>query len=144
MAADVSSLDFDPKNSVFKFNSVDISGNILSLEFTPSYKDVEITKYGDSGFRGSPGIEDCKISLDLLFNQLTTTGTQTVIGAAYAARTQAAFEYYPAGTTSGNTKVSGTGRVTGYRVTGSVGGKVRVAAEITVDDGAGVTFGTAA
>jgi hypothetical protein len=150
MAADVTSLAFDSKVSIFKLGTVgsptspqDISEDIADagVEFPSSWRDVDITTYGSSGLRYNPSIDDSKFTIDFIWNQLTTKGTQTVVGAVHAAKTKVAFEYYPAGATSGNTKLYGDCRCPVFRFMGRVGNAVRIRAEFDVDNGVG--FGTA-
>lgn len=137
MGADVTGLAFDSKVSIFKLGAgaVDISADITNIEFPSAWKELDITTYGKEGMTYYPGIWDTKFTIDFIWNQLTTTGTQQVVGAMHYAKAAAAtaFEYYPAGATSGNLKVSGNCRCPSYRFMGRVGDCVRVRAEFDVD-----------
>ena len=145
MAADATSTFFDSKVSVFKLNDVstaqDISANIVNLDFTNAFKINDVTTYGSTGVKSALSIDESKFSMDLIFNQVTTTGSQTVVGAMWYAKATRAFEYYPVGTTSGNLKISGNCQCTNYQITGKVGDSIRVKADFVVNNG--VTFGTA-
>ncbi len=135
MTADVTSLAFDSKLSVFKLGAgaVNISADIYNIEFPSAWKALNITTYGKEGMTYHPGIWDSKFTIYLVWNQLTATGTQTVVGAMHYAKAAAAtaFEYYPGGTD--NLKVSGNCRCADYQFLGSVGDAVRVRAEFVVD-----------
>ena len=135
----------DSKDIVFKLNNgsslIDISANITGHSFPSEWKTSEITVYGSVGMQYAPSIDATTFTLDLLFNQATTSGTQTVVGAMHAAKAMRAFEFYPAGTATGNTKISGNCWCPKYEIVGKVGTAQLIKAEFKVDNG--VTYGTA-
>lgn len=145
MAADVTSISFDARLSVFKLNDgsslQDISAYIGNMDFGAKFKVNDLTTYGSVGSKPKPGLDDSDFTVDLVWNQVTTTGVQTVVGAMFAAKASRSFEYYPAGVTAGNVKLSGTCVCTDFPVSGKVEDVVRVKAQFKVYNG--VTWGVA-
>ncbi len=145
MAIDATSVKFDARLSVFKLNDgsslQDISASIANIDFGNKFKDNEVTTYGKVGVVPSVSLDATEFDIDFVWNQLTTTGVQTVVGAMYAAKATRAFEYYPAGSTSGNLKLSGSCVCTDYPISGKVEDSVRIRAHFKVSNG--VTFGSA-
>jgi hypothetical protein len=104
---------------VFKLNDgsslQDISSNIVSARFPFKWTVNDISTFGSTGVRHGLSIEDSTFSMVLIFNQITTTGSHTVVGAAWYAKALRAFELYPAGSSgSGNLKITGNCYVTEY------------------------------
>jgi hypothetical protein len=146
MAIDAVSTYFDSRVSVFLLantasTNTDISANITNCEFPDSWKNNVITTYGSVGERYGPSINDTKFTLEMVWNQLTTTGTDVVVQPMHYAKSLKAFAYYPAGTTAGNLKISGNCYCPTYRFMGRVGNYVAIRAEFEVDNG--TTFGAA-
>ncbi len=145
MVADVTSIKFDAKSSIFKLNDGsqlrDISPYIANIVFSNRFKKFETNTYGSLGVRPNLSLDETTFTIDMVFNQVTTVGTHTVVGAMYAAKATRAFEYYPAGVDAGNLKLSGNCKCTTYPLEGQVEDAVRIKAEFSVDNG--VTFGTA-
>jgi len=145
MAADVTSLKFDAKLSIFELNDGsqlrDISPYIANIDFGNKFKVNDVTTYGSLGTRPSLSLDDSDFTIDLVWNQVTTTGVQTVVGAMYAAKATRAFAYYPAGKTAGNTKLSGNCMCSDFPFSGKVEDAVRTKAKFLVDNA--VTFGVA-
>jgi hypothetical protein len=77
----------------------------------------------------------------MMFNQVVTTGSHTVVGAVHAAKTTVPFIFYPVTSGSGNTKITGNCSIPKYEITAQVGTFVKVVAECWVDNG--LTFGMA-
>jgi hypothetical protein len=130
----------DAKDAYLKFNSQDISSHVISCDFPASWKSNDITTFGSLGHRVGPGIFDTKFTAELLLNQVATTGSQTVVGAAWYAKTAYAFEFGPFGSGSGNLKISGNAFVVKYTIKAKMGDTIMVTAEFEVDNG--VTVGT--
>ena len=146
MTVDATSIYFDSKNSVFMLTdnastSRDISPYITNADFTNQFKVVDVTTYGKIGTVPFLTLDDSKFTLDLVWNQVTTTGVQATVESLFTSKTARPFIYYPAGATSGNLKISGNAVVSVYPFSGKVGDAVRVKAEFLVNNG--VTFGTA-
>jgi len=139
MAANTSQY-VDSKDAYLKFNSQDISSHVISVDFPASWKSNDVTTFGSTGHRVGAGIFDTKFTAEMLLNQVATTGSQTVVGAAWYAKTAYAFEFSPFGNTSGNLKISGNAFVTKYHIKAKMGDTLLVDAEFEVDNG--VTFGT--
>ena len=145
MAKDATSVKFDARLSVFKLNDgsslQDLSASIANIEFTNKFREIDITTYGKVGDVPGVTLDAAEFIIDFVWNQLTTTGVSTVVGAMYAAKATRAFEYYPAGTTSGNDKLSGSCVCLEFPFNGKVEDAVRVRARFKVSNG--VTFGSA-
>lgn len=137
---------FDGEVSVFKLNDgsslQDISAYVKELRGLPGqYKMNDITTWGSAGERPGPSIRVDHFTMELLFNMVTSTGVHTVLSSLHTTKAKRAFEFYPAGTTSGNAKISGSAYLPIYEITSRVGDVVMVHAEFHVDNG--VTVGTA-
>ena len=129
----------DSKDIYVKFNGANISASVVGSSFCSEWKINEVTTYGSVGARYAPSIDISTFTLDLLFNQTTTTGTQTVVGAAHIAKSLCPFEVGPAGTGSGNANISGNAWVPKYDIIGKAGSAQMVKAEFKVDNGVTVT-----
>ncbi len=151
MAAD-QNREFNPKVSIFKLNDGsqlrDLSPYIISLSGLPGEFDMKDTStWGSVGERPSVGIQKNHFTVKFLFNMITSVGVATVLNAMWVAQqaggmSARAFEYYPAGTTSGNTKISGSCFLASLDDPSDMGSNaVLVQAEFQVDNG--VTVGTA-
>lgn len=145
MAADQDGY-FDPAVSVFKLNDGsqlrDLSAYINELRGLPGQTKMnDKTTFGSVGERPAPSIKIVHFTLELLFNMVTSVGTHTVLEAMWDDKALRAYEYYPAGETSGNAKFSGSAYLPIYEITGRVGNIIMVHAEFHSDNG--VTIGTA-
>ncbi len=101
----------DSGGVVFKLNNgsslIDISPNIVSSRWPLKFILNDISTFGVLGVTHGLSIEDSGFTLNLIFNQVATTGSDTIVGAMYAAKATRAFESYPVGVTSGNRKMAG-------------------------------------
>jgi hypothetical protein len=137
---------FDAKVSIFKINDGsqlrDISPYVLELKGLPGQFTVnDITTWGSLGERPGPGIFVAHFTMELLFNMITSVGVWTALNTMFSAQALRAFEYYPAGTTVGNAKISGSAYMPVFEITGRVRNEVNVHAEFHVDNAP--TLGTA-
>jgi hypothetical protein len=145
MAAD-QNVFFDAKVTVFKLHDGsqlrDLSAYIKESRGLPGqYKVNDVTTYGSTGERPGPSIFVSHFSVEFLFNQITSIGVHTVLSTIFTAQALRAFEYYPAGATTGNPKFSGSAYMPVYEVTSVVGDVVTVHAEFQVDNA--ITVGVA-
>lgn len=145
MAIDATSVKFDARLSILKINDgsslQDVSAHVANVDFGNKFKVNDMTTYGSVGTKPALGLDDSEFTVDFVWNQVTTTGVQTVVGAMYAAKATRAFEYYPAGIVAGNLKLSGNCVCVEYPLAGKVEDAVRVRVRFTVHNG--VTFGAA-
>ena len=130
----------DSRDFYLKYNSSDVSANVRDHSVPAEWKYNDITTYGSLGMRYGKSIDVTTFTVTFLFNQVATTGTQTVVGAAWYAGTLAPFEMGPAGTASSNTKVTGNAYCTKYELIGKAGDAQTVKAEFKVDNA--LTFAT--
>lgn len=118
----------------------DFSGDLNSVEFDQATAMAKSTGIGGStdetyliGFR------DNKFSLKAFFNDTALTGIYTVLSGISLAFKQAV--YSPAGTTTGNVKITAANAcVTDFKITSPVGGTVTLDANEQVSGG--VVFST--
>ena len=136
----ITTQSIDSSLSALVLNSVDVSTDIIKTTFPSKWINNDITTFGSVGRRYNPGIDETKFTIEFLFNQVAVSGSQTVIGAVHAAKTTVPFAFYPAGNTSGQTKISGNCSIPEYEITAQTGTFVKATATIYVDNG--VTFGT--
>lgn len=137
---------FDSKVSVFKLNDgstlQDLSTYCKETSGLPGeIKMNDVTTFGSIGERPGPSIYIGHFSVKFVFNMITTTGLHTIIGGMWTNKALRAFEYYPAGITTGNTKISGSCYLAKPPITSRVGDYVVMDCEFWVDNGA--TWGTA-
>ncbi len=137
---------FDSEKSIFKLNDGsqlrDLSAYVKELRGLPGqFKVNDITTFGSVGERPGPSIYVNHFTVEFLFNMVTSVGVHTVLAALHSSKALRAFEYYPAGTTAGNAKFSGSAYMPVYEIISRVGDQVMVHAEFHVDNG--VTIGTA-
>ena len=121
-------------------NSQDISNAVQKVTFPASWVANDITAFGSIGRRYGKGIDESKFTIEAMFNQVVTTGSNTVLSAAWSGAAAVAFAFYPAGNSSGNTKIIGNMWVQKYEVVSQVGTYVKITAECLVDNG--TTIGT--
>lgn len=145
MAAD-QDRHFDGKVAVFKLNDgsqlQDISAHIISHRGLPGqFKMNDSTTWGSVGERPAPSIYVVHFTIEFLFNMITSTGSMTVLKGVFSNKALRAFEFYPAGTTAGNEKYSGSAYLPILEVVSQVGQFTQIHTEFHADNG--VTLGTA-
>ena len=145
MAAD-QDVYFDSDVSVFKITagggSRTMTPYIKELRGLPGqYKVNDITAFGAVGEQPGLGLIVAHFSIEWLFNQVDVGGTYTILYSLWNAKIAAAFEYYPAGETVGNAKISGNAKLVVFEVTNRVGDYVAIHSEFYADNG--VTCGLA-
>ena len=131
---------FDAKVTVFKINDGsqlrDLSAYIKESRGLPGqFKMNDITTYGSVGERPGPSIFVVHFSVEFVFNMVTSVGVHSVLSAIHSGKALRAFEYYPAGTTTGNPKFSGSVYLPVYEITSRVGDYVTAHAEFHADNG---------
>ena len=133
---------FDSKVSIFKLATVDLSTYVKEITGLPGeIKMNDVTGFGSAGERPGPSIYSGHFSVKFVYNMITTTGLHTIIGGMWTNKTLTAFEFYPAGTTAGNTKLSGNCYLQKAPITSRVGDYVSMDCEFWTDNG--TTWGTA-
>lgn len=137
---------FDARVSILKINDGsqlrDVSPYVIELRGLPGqYKVNDISTWGSLGERPGPSIFVVHFTVEFLFNMITSVGTHTVLSSMFSNKALRAFEYYPAGITTGNAKLSGSAYLPIYEITGRVGNQLTVHAEFHADNG--ITIGTA-
>jgi len=137
----ITTQSIDSYNSALSVNSQDISAALIKITFPSTWIANDITAFGSTGRRYGKGIDETKFTIEAMFNQVATTGSYTVLEAAHAGSTAVTFSFYPAGTSSGNAKISGNCWVQKLEYVAQVGNYVRINADCFVDNG--VTYGTA-
>ena len=135
---------FNAEVSVFKLNDGselrDLSPYVNELKGLPGEVTMnDKTTFGSVGERPAPSIEANHFTVEFQFNMVTSLGVHTVLGTMWKNKALRAFEYYPAGTTSGNTKFSGSAYLSIYEITSRVKNIITVHAEFHVDNGVTIT-----
>jgi hypothetical protein len=125
----------DVKNCNLSINGIDISANVVKVTFPSSWVNSDVTAFGSVGRRYSPGIDETKFTVEMMFNQVAVSGTHAVVGAVHYAQSTVPFAFYPATSVVGNTKISGNCSIPKYEITSQVGNIVKVTAECWVDNG---------
>lgn len=137
---------FDAEVSVFKLHDGtalrDISAYVNELRGLPGQTKMnDITTWGSVGERPGPSIKVVHFTMELLFNMVASVGVHTVLEAMWDDKALRAFEWYPAGETADNAKISGNAYLPIYEITSRVGNFIAVHAEFHADNG--VTIGVA-
>ncbi len=144
MAVD-QSVSFDSGVSIFKVNDGsqlrDLSPYVVELKLEATFKTNDVGGWGAVGDRPAASIKAKRLIGELNFNMVTDVGVETVLGAMHDAKALRAFEFYPAGTTTGHTKYSGNALLPVYHITNKYKNSLTVHVEFEVDNGG--TRGTA-
>lgn len=120
------------KDAVFKIDDSgatlrDISSVINSTSLSRSAETAEVTAIGGSNSKSYiPGLRDATISVEGMADVTTSGYLDGVLGVVTD------FEFYPAGTASGQVKYSGTAILTSLETGAEVGGAVSVSGEFQV------------
>ena len=131
----ITTRSIDVQSCSLSINGVDVSDNVIKVTFPSSWINNDVTAFGSVGRRYNAGIDETKFTVEMMFNQVATTGSHTVVGAVHTAKTTVPFAFYPATSASGNTKISGNISIPKYEITSQVGAIVKVTAECWVDNG---------
>jgi len=137
---------FDAKVSIFKLTDAsvlrDMSAYVKKVAGLPGqYKVNDVTTFGSVGERPGPSIFVVHFTVDFLFNMVTDVGVHTVLSTMHSGKALRAFEWYPAGTTTGNAKIYGSAYLPIYEITSDVGNYITAHAEFHADNG--ITQGAA-
>ena len=93
------------KAGLFKFNAVDLSTWTTKVDFDESAMMLDTTTFGATAKSFIGGLKDNKFSADFIYDQSANASEATLqpqIGNLVT------FEYGPAGSTTGNTKYTGS------------------------------------
>lgn len=91
-----------------------ISPYIKTIDFNRSNDSNDTTTKGAEGHTYRPGLTDGEISIDGLWDDTASTGSQTVLSTLVGIETTVGFEYGPEGNTSTMVKYSGECILTSY------------------------------
>ena len=101
----ITTRSIDVQSCSLSINGVDVSNNVIKVTFPSSWINNDVTAFGSVGRRYNAGIDETKFTVEMMFNQVATTGSHTVVGAVHTAKTTVPFAFYPATSGSGNTKI---------------------------------------
>jgi hypothetical protein len=130
----------DGQLSGLEINNVVVSPSVQKLTFPGKWINNDVTAFGSVGRRYAPGIDETKFTIELLWNQVATNGSQTVVGNVFNSKNTVAFSFFPAGNSNGQLKINGLCSIPEYDITAQVGTYVKAVAVCYVDNG--VTFST--
>jgi hypothetical protein len=122
------------KDSVFEFNSVDVSQYLTGAGAQLSGDPAEITALGDQSKAFIPGFQEGTIPIEGAFEPTA----HSTFSAAF--NTEVPWAYYPAGNVMGLPEITGNGILVSYEVNSEVGDLVSISGEIQMTGD--VTFGT--
>ena len=120
--------------SVFKLNDgstlQDISPDIVGI--TPHFASHihDATALGATHERPYVGMDLTSLDLELVYNEDALVGTDTILAALLEQTDAVAYEYYPRGIGTGNTKFSGTCFIENYQPITRVGSLVLATATL--------------
>ena len=119
----------------------DITTYITDITGLPGKRDLaDVTTFGSVGHRWKPSLENAEFTVNILYSEDGTYGTNTTFGYLRTSASTSAFEFYPSGTSAGHSKVSGNCWVDDYPIVSKVGDVVKAAIHCKVDNG--VTIAT--
>lgn len=127
---------FDSRLSQFKITDAtavlrDISDYIVSIEGLPGVRELnDATTLNRTGRYWHPSLENVTITLELMYSEDASVGTDTVLGPLRTHTAAVAFEYWPHGATG--KKYSGNAWVRDYRVVTRVGNIVTARCDLNV------------
>lgn len=114
--------------------SQDISAYVKSVEGLPGPRNLnDVTTFGSVGHRWSPGLQDNTVTIELVYSEDATTGSNTVFSPIRTATTSKAFIWYPSGSTGA--AFSGNLWVETYEITSRIGNAVMAKVTARVDNG---------
>jgi len=131
---------FDSGQSVFQITDVtpgqlrDITPYIVAIDGLPGPRELaEATTLGDTGRMFYPILENAVITLELLWSDDGSIGSDTVLGPLRTHTAAVAFDYGPEGKAQGDIKYSGDAWVRDYRILSRVGQMVTARCELQVN-----------
>ena len=131
---------FDSQLSVFQITDVspgtlrDITPYIVAIDGLPGPRELaEATTLNDSSRRYHPTLENAVITLELLWSDDASVGSDTVLGPLRTHSAAVAFDYGPEGKTGGDVKYSGSAWVRDYRILSRVGNMITARCELQCD-----------
>lgn len=113
-----------------------ISSYLNEVSFPETVETADTANFGSSAHTYVIGLTDATISLSGMWDPTVDSRFTGLLGN----ETAVAFEYGPAGGTTGKTKYSGNAYITSYEVSGGIGDMVSFSAELQVTGA--VTRGT--
>jgi len=131
---------FDSGQSVFQITDVspgqlrDITPYIVTIDGLPGPRELaEATSLNDDGRKFYPTLENVVITLELLWSDDGSVGSDTVIGPLRTHTAAVAFDYGPEGKTQGDIKYSGNAWVRNYQILSRVGQMITARCELQVN-----------
>ena len=112
-------LSYTGNAGVVKLGGV-VLAEVTSYSLESSTASIDSTSMGDTARTFVKGLESFTGSADVIYDTAHQTDIPALAGGADAV----ILELYPAGTTGGLRKVSGTVLITGYSMTGSLDGMI--------------------
>lgn len=114
--------------------SQDISSYITSIDGLPGKRDYsDVAVLGSVGHQWFPSLENAEFTIDVLYSEDATNGSDTVLGPMRTASTTRAFVFWPSTTTGKN--YAGNCWLDDYSITSRVGSIVSARVHCKVDNG---------
>ena len=114
--------------------STDISSYITQISGLPGKRDLsDVTTFGSIGHRFKSSLQNAEFSIDVLYSEDGTYGTNLVFGYLRTSVSTSAFQYWPNGTTGGC--IYGNLWVDDYAAVSKVGDAVKATIHCKVDNG---------
>lgn len=130
---------YDSHQSVFQITDTgstlrDITPYIVSVDGLPGPRELgEATTLNDSGRKWYPVLENGTITLELLWSDDASVGSDTVLGPLRTHGSAVAFDYGPEGKSGGDIKYSGNAWVRNFQITSRVGSLITARCELAVN-----------
>jgi hypothetical protein len=119
--------------SVSGANETEISDYIIDMTFNNDRDLSDVTTFGSVGHRWKASLQNAEFTINLLYSEDTTYGTNTTFGFIRAMTSTATFSYYPGATTAESYK--GNCWVDKMGVNSKVGDAVKASIHGKVDNG---------
>ena len=114
--------------------STDISAYITDTTGLPGKRDLaDVTAFGSVGRRWKPSLENSEFTLNVLYSEDATYGTNTTVGLLRTTSTVCPFKFYPNGTAA--QCISGNCWVDDFSTISKVGDAVKATIHFKSDNG---------
>lgn len=129
---------FNSKSSKFFLNDSgdverELTSYITTIDGLPGEVEMQdSTTLADSGRKHEQGLENSRITLELIWDDTATSGPDVVLSGLRSDNTENTFKYGPKGDTAGFPRYTGSFKLADYRITSRLGELVRATATLLV------------
>lgn len=122
------------KNTHIMFDTLDISNDVNDFSIDDAADEVETTGFGHTSKQYVAGFREISASMSGNWGTNTGTGTHAKLSTFLSSGAIGVLIYGPAGTTTGNVKLTYDAIVTSYSPASSIGGAVTFSATLRLQN----------